>query len=158
MYHRFVASKVRGAFAEISAGNWEAMVTTMAPSFTYRFYGEHALSGERHTAAALRLWWQRSFRLMPSPTFKVLDIVVSGWPWSTKVAAMVEVSANLSGGSSYTNVFMQIMKMSWGRITDVKTLEDTVVLQRALDTMAANGFEEAHAAPITDEIAATASR
>lgn len=57
MYHRFVAHKVCGAFAEISAGNWEAMVATMAPSFTYRFYGEHALSGERHTALALRQWW-----------------------------------------------------------------------------------------------------
>ena len=121
MYHRFVAGKVRGAFAQISAGNWEAMVTTMAPTFTYRFYGEHALSGERHTAAALRRWWERSFRLMPNPHFEVRDVIVSGPPWATKVATLVSVSATLPGGTAYSNIFTQFMRMSWGRITDIKT-------------------------------------
>jgi ketosteroid isomerase-like protein len=157
MYHRFVAGKVRGAFAQISAGNWEAMVTTMAPEFTYRFYGEHALSGERHTAAALRRWWERSFRLMPNPHFEVRDVIVSGPPWATKVATLVSVSATLPGGTAYSNIFTQFMRMSWGRITDIKTLEDTVVLQRALDSVAASGFAEAHAAPITDEVEAPLS-
>ena len=49
------------------------------------------------------------------------------------------------------------MRMSWGRITDIKTLEDAVVLQRALDSVAAGGFAEAHAAPITDEVEAPVS-
>ena len=38
----------------------------------------------------------------------------------------------------------------WGRITEVRTLEDTAVLQATLDRLAAAGFAEAHAAPITD--------
>jgi hypothetical protein len=56
MYHRIVARKVRSTFAQISAGNWEPMLDGMAPEFRYRFYGEHALSGERQTLDALRQW------------------------------------------------------------------------------------------------------
>ncbi len=48
MYHRFVNSKVRSAFAQISTGNWEPMVKALAPRFSYRFHGDSALSGERH--------------------------------------------------------------------------------------------------------------
>jgi hypothetical protein len=43
--------------------------------------------------------------------------------------------------------------MKWGRVTEIRTLEDTEVLQRALDRLAAAGYEEARAAPITDESA-----
>jgi ketosteroid isomerase-like protein len=154
MYHRIVAGKVRGAFAAISAGNWEQMIDGMAPQFTYRFYGEHALSGERHTAEALRRWWERSTRLLPDPAFTVEDVVVSGWPWSTTIATRVHISAILSDGTSYDNVFMQFMYMRWAKITHIWTLEDTTVLQRALDALAAAGISEAHDAPITDHAAA----
>jgi hypothetical protein len=37
-------------------------------------------------------------------------------------------------------------------VTEVRTLEDTAVLERTLDRLAAAGFEEAHAAPITDVV------
>lgn len=154
MYHRIVASKVRQAFAQISAGNWQAMIDSMATEFTYRFYGEHALSGERHTTAALTMWWERNFRLMKDPRFEVMDIVVSGPPWATKVATLVEINALVAGTTPYSNIFMQMMKMSWGRITDIKTLEDTVVLERALAAASAAGMAEATADPITDQLAA----
>jgi ketosteroid isomerase-like protein len=157
MYHHFVQSKVHSTFAEISAGNWEPMIKTMAPAFTYRFYGRSALSGERHTIGALRLWWERAFRLMPRATFDVLDVVVSGGPWSTAIATAVAVHGTFADGSTYDNVFTQFMHMKWGRITEIRTLEDTEVLQGALDRLADAGFEEAHAAPITDDTP-TASR
>ncbi len=151
MYHRVVAAKVRQAFAEISKGNWEAMVAGMAPEFTYRFYGDHALSGERHTHEGLRRWWERCFRLMPNTTFAVQDVLVAGWPWDTRVATAVTVDVGLVDGTGYQNVVHQMLRMRWGKITEVRTLEDTAVLARALDRLAAAGYEEAHAAPITDE-------
>ncbi|APU19245.1 nuclear transport factor 2 family protein [Actinoalloteichus sp. GBA129-24] len=150
MYHRFVARRVRRIFAMISAGDWQPMVDGMAPSFTYRFHGEHALSGSRHTTGALRAWWERCFRLMPDPTFRVEEVLVTGPPWSTRVATVLTVTADLADGSRYENVVHQFVRMRWGRITEVRTLEDTLVLQRALDRLAASGFAEAHAAPITD--------
>ena len=150
MYHRIVALQVRKAFAEISAGNWEAMVAGMAPAFTYRFYGDHALSGERHTHDALRRWWERCFRLLPNTTFDVEDILVAGWPWNTRVATAVTVNVGVVDGSRYQNVVHQFLRIRWGKITEVRTLEDTAVLEKTLDRLAAAGYAEAHAAPITD--------
>lgn len=151
MYQRFVAAKVRRTFAQISAGDWESMVAGMAPEFTYRFHGDNALSGERHTHAAMRAWWQRSFRLLPDPTFTVRDVLVSGLPWATRVATRVSIAATLPDGSAYENVFTQFIRIRWGKITEVYTLEDTATLAGALDILAAHGVAEAHAAPITDE-------
>ena len=151
MYHRIVAMQVRNAFAQISAGNWEAMVAGMAPAFTYRFYGDHALSGERHTHDALRRWWERCFRLLPNTTFDVEDILVAGWPWNTRVATAVTVNVGVVDGSRYQNVVHQFLRIRWGKITEVRTLEDTAVLEKTLDRLAAAGYAEAHAAPITDQ-------
>jgi ketosteroid isomerase-like protein len=150
MYHSLVKSKVRSTFGQISAGQWEPMIKAMAPRFTYIFYGNSALSGERHSVEAVRQWWQRSFRLMPSATFDVLDVIVSGGPWNTSIATAVAVHATLADGSSYDNVFNQFMHMKWGRVTEIRTLENTEVLQQAMDLLAAAGYAEAHAAPIGD--------
>jgi hypothetical protein len=70
------------------------------------------------------------------------------------VATSVIVSAPLPDGSRYENVVHQFLHMRWARITEIRTLEDTVTLQRALDLVAASGNEEAHAPPITDDSAA----
>jgi ketosteroid isomerase-like protein len=152
VYHRIVANKVHATFAQISDGNWEPMVTGMAPEFSYVFYGDSALSGERHTIEALRQWWERSFRLINNLTFQVEEVIVSGGPWATRIATRVRVRATLADGSVYQNVFMQNMRMRWARITEIHTLEDTAALQRALDRLAHSGVPEAHAAPITDSL------
>jgi ketosteroid isomerase-like protein len=152
MYHRTVAGKVRQAFADMNAGRPDSLADVMASRFTYRFYGGHSLSGERHTLQALRLWSERAARLLPNTRLNVDEVIVSGWPWSTRIATRISVTAPLPDGAHYENVFMQFMRMRWARITEVQTLEDTVVPQRALDTIAACGILEAHAAPITDHI------
>ena len=43
---------------------------------------------------------------------------------------------------------IQLMTLAWGKVTEVATLEDLQVLQRALEAMAGAGTEEAVAAPI----------
>jgi ketosteroid isomerase-like protein len=155
MYHRIVANKVRSTFDQISAGNWEPMLAGMAPEFSYRFYGEHALSGERHTLDGLRRWWERSVGLLPNPTFDVEEVIVAGGPWATRIATRVRIRTTLPDGSLYENVFMQNMHMRWARITEIHTLEDNVVLERALDRLAACGIAEAHEAPIVDAASPT---
>jgi len=150
VYHWIVARKVRATFAQIAAGNWEPMLTGMAPRFSYRFYGNSALSGERHTLDGLRRWWERSTRLLPNPTFTIEEVIVAGWPWSTRIATRVRVRAVLEDGSAYDNIFMQNLAMSWARITEIHTLEDTANLQAALDRLAVAGIGEARADPITD--------
>jgi len=148
MYHRIVAGRVRKTFEQISAGNWEPMVAGMAPSFTYRFYGDHALSGERRTHEALRRWWERCFRLLPDTGFDVQDVLVSGWPWNTRVGTAVTVHVGVVDGTRYANIVHQFLRIRWGKITEVRTLEDTAVLEKTLDRLAAAGYAEAHAEPI----------
>jgi ketosteroid isomerase-like protein len=151
MYHRIVAGKVRATFAAINGGDWERMISGMAPTFSYRFYGDHALGGERHTATALRLWWQRIYGLMPGLVFHVDDVLVAGWPWATRIAVRISVEVGLPDGSRYQNVVMQFVGMRWGKITEIRTLEDTLRLSQALDRLATAGIAEAHARPITDD-------
>jgi ketosteroid isomerase-like protein len=150
MYHWFVARKVRATFAQIGEGDWEPMIAGLAPRFSYRFYGDSALSGERHTLEALRLWWARSFRLLPNPTFQVDEVIVAGGPWATRIATRVRVHAPLPDGSAYDNVFMQNLYMRWARITEIHTLEDTAALQRTPDHLAEIGVGEARAEAISD--------
>jgi hypothetical protein len=44
---------------------------------------------------------------------------------------------------------MQNTRMRWARSTEIHTLEDNAVLQRALDRIAESGQPEARQAPIT---------
>jgi ketosteroid isomerase-like protein len=150
MYHWIVTRQVRATFTEIAGGNWEPMLSGMAARFSYRFYGDSALSGERHTLDGLRRWWERSTKLLPKPTFQIDEIIVAGWPWNTRIATRVRVHALLEDGSTYDNTFMQNLSMRWARITQIHTLEDTAILQAALDKLAAAGISEAGADPITD--------
>jgi ketosteroid isomerase-like protein len=80
----------------------------------------------------------------------VHDVLVAGWPWDTRVATAVTVDVAAVDGSRYQNVVHQFLRLRWGKITEVRTLEDTALLQKALDRLAAAGHSEAHAAPITD--------
>lgn len=150
MYHRIVASRVRSVFDQINAGNWEAMVDGLAPQFCYRFYGDHALGGERRTAAAMRRWWERASRLLPDLTFQVREVLVTGPPWATRVGVRLRVTGHLPDGEPYQNVVHQFVHLRWGRVTRIWTLEDTAVLRHNLDRVAASGVAEAHAPPIVD--------
>lgn len=150
MYHRIVAAKVRGVFRQINAGDYEVMLKGLAPRFDYVFYGDHALGGHRTTVAAMRAWWERAFRLMPDVRFELEEVLVAGWPWNTRIATSEKVSGRLPDGSLYENTVHQFIHMRRGRITKIRTLEDTQCLARALDLLAAAGIKEAHAAPITD--------
>ncbi|GGM30612.1 hypothetical protein GCM10010102_27540 [Promicromonospora citrea] len=60
------------------------------------------------------------------------------------------VSGELPDGGRYENTVFQFLTLVWGRVTDVETMEDLQVLERALDVVEAAGVSEAAAAPITD--------
>lgn len=146
MYRRIVANKVREAWRHVEARDAAFVLDGLAPSFEYRFVGDHALSGVRTTRPAMEVFFARLFRLFPDAHFSVEDVLVRGWPWATRAVALVRVDA--PGG--YRNEVAQTIDLRWGRITAVTTLEDTQKLSDALDALAARGVNEAAAAPITD--------
>jgi ketosteroid isomerase-like protein len=150
MYHAIVAHKVRSVFAAISRGNATPMLDSLAPDFEYRFEGDSPIGGVRRQRESMRLWWERMYRLFPGLSFVVRDVLVAGPPWSTRISTQLDFLMPLPDGRSYCNVVMQTMRMRWGRVTHIHTLEDTQRCMRLLQWRAAQGEPEALAAPISD--------
>jgi hypothetical protein len=130
------------------------MLGSLAPRFEYRFEGDSSIGGLRSSAQAMSAWWQRLYRLFPGLQFDVQAVDVVGPPWHTRIHVRLEfrvpVGAAHPGDRPYRNVVMQQMRMRWGRITHIHTLEDTQRCARFLAWRAAQGVAEAAAAPITD--------
>ena len=82
--------------------------------------------------------------------FDVQDILVSGYPWRTRVAVLARVSGDLPGGERYQNTVFQFFTLVWGKVTSIETCEDVQILERALSIVADNGQEEALAEPLED--------
>ena len=150
VYTRIVRARVRATFDRINDGDYRTMVDGLAPSFTYRFHGDHALGGVRTSRESMLRWWERVVRLLPGARFEVQDVLVNGGPWNTRIAVRSLVAGDLPDGTRYENTVFQFMTLVWGRVSSVETVEDLQVLERALEAVASVGVEEARAAPIVD--------
>lgn len=150
MYHAIVRRRTRLIFARLNAGDWASLLDDLAADVHHVFPGEHPLGGERHTSAAVGLWFERLGRLFPGHDFEVTRVVSSGWPWKTTVA--VEWTARLrpQAGDPYTNHGSHWISIRWGKATAFHAYLDTQRIAAASRDMAERGVEEASAAPITD--------
>jgi ketosteroid isomerase-like protein len=150
MYATIVSHNIRASWQELNKGNCAPVLQQLAPKFRYVFLGHHALSGERYTKATLEQFFQRVFRLFPDANFEVREILVKGMPWNTTAVALVNITARLPNGQAYTNEISQTIRLRWGKITEIRTLEETQALMAALQTLLESGVTEAGAAPIED--------
>lgn len=78
MFHRLIARQARRTFAAINARDDDMVLASALPDMRHRFGGEHALGGERHDAAHVRLWFERLHRVVPTLTITVRDVWVHG--------------------------------------------------------------------------------
>jgi ketosteroid isomerase-like protein len=159
MYRSIVRRRIQGLFAEANRGNFQAIIDTLGPGFVYRFIGDTPLGGTRTTKPAMQAWFQRIYRLFPDATLHPQTIVVEGPPWNTRIMTYVKfrgVLPPVSGadGVPYENEVMQLLRLRWGRITSVTTLEDTLRFANILPALAAAGIADASLPPITDAMAA----
>jgi ketosteroid isomerase-like protein len=151
MYHYLVERKLRTVFSRLGQGDFRPMLDSLADGFSYRFEGDSPIGGLRSSRHSMELWWERMYRLFPGLSFRVRDVVVAGWPWATRIYTQLDFEKPLPDGTRYTNVVMQRMRMRWGRITEIQTLEDTQRCARYLAWQVGRGQAEAQAAPISDE-------
>jgi ketosteroid isomerase-like protein len=149
MYRAIVGVQVRRAWGEMQRHNAQAVLGQFGEHFEHTFAGEHALGGTRHTRAMQAAWFARLFRLFPDVRFNVRDVLVAGWPWRTRVVAVIDVTIPSEPG--YRNVVIQQLELRWGRVTRIVNLEDTQRLADLLRRRAEDGNLEACAAAITDE-------
>jgi ketosteroid isomerase-like protein len=156
MHHAIVKRRVRFLFAEANRGNWQAVIDALGSRFIYRFVGDTPLGGTRTTRHAMQEWFRRIYRLVPDAQLHPQTIVVDGFPWDTRVMTYVKFRGTLPATSAeadapYENEVMQLMKIRWGRITSVLTLEDTQRFVNILPLLASAGIADATAAPINDQ-------
>jgi ketosteroid isomerase-like protein len=149
VYRRIVEAQVRKAWRRLAAGDYGYVLDQFAPALEYSFAGDHALGGTRHSRETMTGWFERLFELFPGIRFEVADVLVKGWPWRTRAVVLVGVRTNVAG-EPYRNEVAQTIELRWGRITRIRTLEDTQKLAGALQRLAETGVEEAELAPIED--------
>jgi ketosteroid isomerase-like protein len=101
----------------------------------FRFVGMTALGADLQGKDAFLAWFRAAGERLPGLTFDVQDVLVGGWPWNTRVAVRLAVSAPLPDGTTYRNEGVQWLRLRWGLIVDDWVLEDTIALQRALDQL-----------------------
>jgi ketosteroid isomerase-like protein len=156
MYRTIVARRIRRAWRHVDQHDYAYVLDQLAPTFTHRFAGDHALAGIRHHPEAVRAWYQRLYRLLPGIRFQVTDVLVGGWPWRTRAVALVGARATVAG-EPYENEVAQVVDLRWGRITGLAMHEDTQKLANTLARLHAAGVAEAAAPPIRDPVAPTSS-
>jgi ketosteroid isomerase-like protein len=153
VYKAIVRAKLRRLFADASQGNWKSIVDGFADDFSYRFIGNTPLGGTRTTRSAMEAWWTRLLKLFPGAQFMPQEILVEGPPWNTRVMTHMLFRATIPGAGGgaavpYENEVMQLMRLRWGRITSIVTIEDTQRFVDALPSLARAGRKDAFAAPI----------
>jgi ketosteroid isomerase-like protein len=137
MYRTIVAAKARSTWRRIAAGEIEAASAMAHDDLRFRFVGQTALGADLRGKDAFLAWFRSATERLPGLTFQVDDVLVGGWPWSTRVAVKLAISAPLPDGTTYRNQGVQWLHLRWGRMTDDWVLEDTIALQQALDQFAA---------------------
>lgn len=148
MYHAIVRRKITALFEAINRGDAEPVIKGFAPVFEHVFIGEHALGGTRRTVDATRAWYQRLFRLLQGLHFTLERIDIQGPPWAT--LATVEWREENSGtdGVRTSARGVHVAHITWGKMTRLVIVPDTVKLQATLARIHAKCVEEAMAAPI----------
>lgn len=136
MYHAIVAARARAVWRRIDARDTSAAWAMAVPDLDFEFAGDTAISGRITGRDQFRAWLDALFDRFGDLRFTVKDVAVAGWPWRTRVAVRLRISATLADGSPYENFACQWITLRWFKMTDDWVLEDTARLQRALDTQA----------------------
>jgi ketosteroid isomerase-like protein len=149
VYKRLVRGRVVSVFDHLSDGDYEYALRGLSQDVHHRFAGAHPLGGERATRDAVRLWFERLFRLFPSLQFTVYNVSVSGWPWDMRVAIEWVAEATPATGPTYRNVGAHVMRVQRGKVSVLHAYEDSQAVAAACALMAEAGISEASAEPIT---------
>jgi ketosteroid isomerase-like protein len=150
MYHAIVRRQVTAVFDALTDGNYEVALADLAPRFEHIFSGSHPLGGTRHTAAAMRSWFERLFRLTPDLGFIIKHMAVSGMPWNTTVVVEWRDTATFVTGEPYVNDGVHVIRICWGKLVSLHAYLDTEIYATACRRMAEQGITEAAARPIED--------
>jgi ketosteroid isomerase-like protein len=148
MYHMIVGRIVRNGFDQISAGNYQAVLSQCVPNVIHEFAGRHALGGVRHDRDTLTRWFERLERLLPGFKLEITDLAVKGMPWDTTAIIQWTGRSTMSNGHRYVQHGVHFLTLRWGRVHAFRIYVDTQELAQALEALGRHGIAEACAEPI----------
>ncbi len=151
MYHFIVRQKLRRAFQEINAGDYQNIVAQFSLEHRHAMFGRHALAGERTSMDSTTRWYARLQRLLPDLKFQIGAIVVAGWPWDTCAVVTWHDTFTLPDGQPASNRGVHVFRLAWGKVRSLEVHCDTAKLEEYCARMAELGIAEAAAAPICDQ-------
>ena len=149
MYHRIVKSIINKNFEALSHGNYDVLLETVANDVEHTFLGDSAIGGYRQSKEKLRLWFERVYRLFPNLSFTVNNIIVTGFPWRTLIAAEWTADVTPKAGIPYINTGVHIITLKWGKAIKIQAFENAELVAKACNTMIEHGIKEAGADQIS---------
>jgi len=148
MYHTIVKAIARKNFEKVNTKRYDSILASCDSKNRHRFGGSHALGGTRSDREALKRWFERLGRVMPTLQLSVTDVWVKGWPNDTVAIVRWTGAATLADGSPYRNHGVHLIRMRWGKVVEIDANEDSQAVARGLAAQAASGIAEAEAGPI----------
>jgi ketosteroid isomerase-like protein len=149
MYKAIARRRARGVFESLSRGEWRDSLRDVADDVHHVFPGDNAFGGERHSKEAMERWFERLYRLIPELEFEVKRIAVQGLPWDMLVAVEWADRGRAADGEPYENEGAHWIRLRRGKAVYIHAYLDTEKVTAIADRLAAAGFDEAAAAPIT---------
>jgi ketosteroid isomerase-like protein len=119
MYRWLVRSLVPPVLIRITRGRTWLVRAAFRSDAEFVFPGEHSWAADYRSRPQIEAWL-RDFAAM-RPHYEVLDIVVGGPPWHTRIA--IRFRDTIEPG--YTNEGMHWMLMRWGRVVHERVFLDT---------------------------------
>ena len=148
IYHFFVKIRIYHIFKNLNSGNFDFVLQQFAPNAEHWFSGQHALSGRRTTAEKIKLWYLRLSNIFRGIQFEILQLLVSGTPWNTRVVVEWKDYVPDKNGSPLPNQGVFMIRLSWGKATEFHVYCDTQKIEKNLMILASQGVTEATAPPI----------
>ena len=105
LYSYIVEKEIRKTFDHVNNHRWDEALKAVASHVHHRVSGAHALGGERHDKKALRRWFERLGRVLPTLQITVNNIWVTGWPWHTTVFAQWDAPQRCSTATFRTSTW-----------------------------------------------------
>lgn len=119
MYAWLVGRVIRSLYRKLSAGRVDAVVKLASPQVELVVPGATSWSGTFRGRDGYETWLRGFVALQPQLT--VRDVVVSGGPWSTRVAVRMTETV----GDGYRNECVDYLRLRWGKVRRHEVFLDT---------------------------------
>jgi ketosteroid isomerase-like protein len=139
VYHAIVGRRLREAYRRVGAGDYDAVISICTPDVHVRVPGDGPLSGTFESVEEYERWFERVFRLAERLDFEIVELLVKGPPWNTRIGVEWIDTVTARDGATYVNEGAHFIHMRWGRITALDYRWNTELVTASLAHAAAEG-------------------